>query len=90
MQTVENLLRQHIAENILFSVNGYPYPDDASFMENYILDSMNVMELVQFVEETLGIKIEDNEVVPENFDSISCMAEFIRRKQSHSTLSLVE
>jgi acyl carrier protein len=48
---------------------------------------MNVMELVQFVEETLGIKIEDNEVVPENFDSISCMAEFLRRKQSTMSIS---
>lgn len=90
MQTVENLLRQHIAENILFSPKGYPYPDEASFLENYILDSMNVMELVVFVQEKWGIEIEDTEIVPDNFDSVSCLAEFIRHKQPLSALSHAE
>jgi len=90
MQPVENLLRQHIAENILFSTKGYPYPDDASFLENGIIDSMNVMELVLFLEENLGIKIEDTEIVPENFDSVKSLAQFARHKQSSFTLSLAE
>lgn len=87
MQQVENLLREHIAENILFSTKGYPYPNNASFLENGIIDSMNVMELVVFLEEKLGIKIEDTEIVPDNFDSVSSLAEFARRKQSVSALS---
>jgi acyl carrier protein len=84
MQPVEELLRQHIAENILFSIKGYPYPDDASFMENGIIDSMNVMELVLLLEEKWGIKVEDTEIVPDNFDSVSRLAEFVRSKQSVS------
>ncbi|MCU0546655.1 MAG: acyl carrier protein [Oscillatoriaceae cyanobacterium Prado104] len=82
MHSVEDLLRQHIAENILFSTKGYPYPDEASFLENGIIDSMNVIELVMFLEENLGIKIEDTEIVPDNFDSVSSLAKFARRKQS--------
>ena len=81
MQTIEDLLRQHIAENILFSIKGYPYPDDASLLENGIIDSMNVMELVLFLEQKWGIKIEDTEIVPDNFDSISGLAAFVRSKQ---------
>ncbi|MEQ8380805.1 MAG: acyl carrier protein [Coleofasciculus sp. A1-SPW-01] len=81
MKTIEEMLRQHIAENILFSSKGYPYPDDASLLENGIIDSMNVMELVLFLEETLGIQVEDVEIVPENFDSVSNLAEFARQKQ---------
>ncbi|EDX77150.1 hypothetical protein MC7420_287 [Coleofasciculus chthonoplastes PCC 7420] len=82
MQSIEAMLRQHISENILFSSNGYPYPDDASLLENGIIDSMNVMELVLFLEETLSINVEDVEIVPENFDSVSNLAEFARQKQS--------
>jgi acyl carrier protein len=82
MQTIEELVRQHIAENILFSDSIYPYPDNASLLENSIIDSMNVMELVVFLEEQFGLQIEDHEIVPENFDSVSCLVEFARRKQS--------
>lgn len=82
MQSIEAMLRQHISENILFSINGYPYPDDASLLENGIIDSMNVMELVLFLEETLDINVEDFEIVPENFDSVRNLAEFARQKQS--------
>jgi acyl carrier protein len=81
-QLIEAPLRQYIAENILFSSEGYPYPDDASFLENGIIDSMNVMELVMFLEEQLGVPIDDHEIVPENFDSVARLAEFARRKQA--------
>ena len=81
MQNIEEIIRNHIAENILFSKN-YPYPDDASFLENGIIDSMNVMELVLFLEEKMDIEVQDHEIVPDNFDSVSCLADFVRRKQS--------
>lgn len=80
MQPVEEIVRNHIAENILFS-KSYPYPDNASFLENSILDSMNVMELVLFLEEKIGIQVEDYEIVPENFDSVSRLADYVRGKQ---------
>jgi acyl carrier protein len=82
MQSIEEIVREHIAENILFSNKGYPYPDDASFLESGIIDSMNVMELVLFLEEKLGVQIDNTEIVPENFDSVAKLAEFARRKQS--------
>lgn len=80
-QTIESVLRQHIAENILFSQK-YPYTDDASFLENGVIDSMNVIELVMVLEEKVGIKVEDHEITPDNFDSVSRLAEFARRKKS--------
>jgi acyl carrier protein len=75
----EEIVRTHIAQNILFSKN-YPHPDDASFLEEGIIDSMNVMELITFVEETFGLEIADEEIVPDNFDSVSKIAAYIRRK----------
>ena len=80
MQTIEQAIRAYIAKNILFSDNGYPYADDVSFLEEGIVDSMGIMELVMFVGETFGITVEDEELVPDNFDSVSRVAAYIRRK----------
>lgn len=79
MTSIEEDLRKFIADNILFS-NHYPHPDDLSFLENGIVDSMNIMELVMYVEERYGVKVNDEEIIPENFDSISRIATFVRRK----------
>lgn len=82
MKTVEDEIRTYIAENILFSDNGYPHPDDFSFLDNGIVDSMNVLELVVFVEEKFKINVNDDDIVPDNFDSVAKLANFIRQKQN--------
>jgi acyl carrier protein len=79
---VETMIRNHIADNILFS-KGYPYPDEASFLEGGIVDSANVMELVLFVEEKFGISVEDAELVPANFDSVKQMGAYVRNKMQN-------
>jgi acyl carrier protein len=78
--TIEAQIKDYIARNLLFSDDGFPYDDQVSFLDEGIVDSIGVMELVTFVEETFSIKIEDLDVTPENFDSVSKMAAFIRRK----------
>ncbi len=80
--TPEEIIRNHIAKNILFNDKGYPYSDDASFVEEGIIDSMNVMELILFVEERFGVEVADEEIVPDNFNSVSRMANYVRRKTS--------
>lgn len=82
MEDVEATLRTFIAENILYSNDGYPHADDASFLETGVIDSMGVMELVLFIEERFGVKTEDHEIVPENFDSIRSLASYIRGKMA--------
>jgi len=77
---VESLIANYIAENILFSRTGYPFASDASFLENGIIDSMNVLELVMFVEEKFMIHVEDSEIVPDNFDSVKSLAAYIKSK----------
>ena len=82
MKPVAETIRSFIAENILFRGDGYPYPDNASFLENGIVDSMNVLELVMFIEESFAIKVADDEITPEHFDSISKLAAFVRSKSN--------
>ena len=84
MQPVDELLRKYIAENILFTKGGYPYPDDASFLEEGIVDSTSILELVMYIEQ-LGITVEDSEIVPDNFDSISKLAAYVQRKTASSS-----
>jgi acyl carrier protein len=73
-------VRQYIAENFLFSDDGCSLPDDASFLEEGIVDSTGVLELVMFVEQEFNIAVSDDEIVPENFDSVNRLATYIRRK----------
>ncbi|MEE9616129.1 MAG: acyl carrier protein [Anaerolineae bacterium] len=80
MRNVEETIRTYIAENMLFSDDGYPHSDSASFLEEGIVDSMGILELMMFVEENFHITVEDEEVVPDNFDSVSKMAAYIRSK----------
>lgn len=82
MKPTEEMIRSYIAENILFSDNGYPYPDDASFLEEGIVDSMGIMELVMFIEESFGVTVDDDDLIPDNFDSVSRLADYVGRKSS--------
>jgi len=76
---IEEKIRDYIAKNLLFSSDGFKYDDDASFLEEGIVDSQGVMELVLFVEETFGVKVEDRDIIPDHFDSVSKLAAFVRR-----------
>lgn len=81
---IKSQVRQYIAKNLLFSDNGFPYGDNASFLEEGIVDSLGVMELVLFIEEKFGVKVKDEELTPDNFDSVNNLAEYIQRCLSGS------
>ena len=55
--------------------------DDASLIGEGIMDSTGVLELITFVEETFAISVADEEVLPENFDSIARIAAYVERKR---------
>ncbi len=78
--SIEILIRDFILDNFLFTADGSLLQDDASFLEEGIVDSTGVLELVMFVEETFGIEVDDEEIVPENFDSVERLARYVRLK----------
>ena len=59
--------------------------NDASFLEEGIVDSTGVLELVLFVEETFGITVNDEEIVPDNFDSVEKLARYVRLRSDGAT-----
>jgi acyl carrier protein len=85
--TTETRIKAFIAEKLLFNAGGFPYPDDASFLSEGIVDSIGVMELVSFVQKTLGVAVDPAEVLPDNFDSVAKLAAFVRRKQSAGSVA---
>jgi len=81
---IEERVRHFVAENMLFSGNGFALPDTASFLEHGIADSTSVLELIMFVEDDFGLAVNDEEIVPDNFDSVAGLADYIRRKTERS------
>ncbi|MDP2896319.1 MAG: acyl carrier protein [bacterium] len=79
---VEEQVRQFIVENFMMGANPGKLKNDDSFLENGIIDSTGVLELVGFIEENLGVSVADEELVPENLNSISNVAAYVRRKKA--------
>ena len=72
-------IREFIVDNFLFG-DGELLNDDTSFLEEGIIDSTGILELVMFLEETYNMKIEDDELIPENLDNLQNIARFIDGK----------
>lgn len=54
--------------------------NDDSFLEKGIIDSSGVLELVGFIESTFNIEIEDDELIPDNLDSVNKIIQFVKKK----------
>ncbi|HWX18580.1 MAG TPA: acyl carrier protein [Candidatus Binatia bacterium] len=80
-QQIEPAIREFIATRLLYSSDGFSYADDAPLLREGIIDSLGVVELVEFVQGQFGVKVEQQEVRPDNFDSVSKLAAFVRRKK---------
>ena len=78
---IEEKIRTFLIENFVLSEQLVELGFDESFLENGVVDSTGILELVFFVEDQFGIQIDTSEVLPENFDSVNCLASYIRRKQ---------
>jgi acyl carrier protein len=72
-------IRQFVIENFLFEEDAN-LKEETSFLETGIIDSTGILELVSFLEETFEIAIEDEELIPENLDSIANVAQYLRKK----------
>jgi acyl carrier protein len=81
MQDIKNQVRQFIADNFILGAEGVALADVDSFLEHQVLDSTGFLELISHLEETYGIKVLDDEMVPENLDSLHNVAEFVARKR---------
>lgn len=78
--SIENKVKEYILENYLFTDDMSALGNDDSFIEKGIIDSTGILEVIFFLEETFSIAVEDDEMVPENFDSVNNIATFVNKK----------
>ncbi len=78
-------IRRFVTDNFLFGDAGELPGDEDSFLENGVVDSTGVLELVGFLEERFGIHVEDEELVPDNLDSIERLVRFVESKLAEAT-----
>ena len=90
---LERDIRKYIVDTFLFGEGGDRFTDDDSLLEQGIIDSTGVLELVAFLSETFGITVEDHELVADNFDSVNKLSAYVQKKvprtQSQTRLQAV-
>ncbi len=84
MPDFANEIRAFVVETFLLGESDR-LREDTSFLGEGIIDSTGVLELVSFIEEHYGIRVEDDELLPENLDSIASVAGYLLRKLSDVT-----
>lgn len=86
MQDLKNQVRMFLLENFLMGETEQDIQDDTSFMNSHILDSTGFIELIGYLEEQFGIQVEDDEMVPENLDSLRNIEHFIQGKRASANV----
>lgn len=82
MTDITSQVRAYIDENFVMGTSDAPLKDSDSFLEHQVLDSTGFLELIAFLEERFGIKVSDEEMVPENLDSLEAIEAYIGRKRA--------
>lgn len=77
---IQDRVRQFIEANF-YIADRSQMSDTTSLLDNGIVDSTGVMEVVAWLESELGVKVDDTEILPENLDSIARIAAFAARKK---------
>jgi acyl carrier protein len=88
MESLNQDIRTFIIDNFLFgdASGRFTFSDDDSFQERGIVDSTGILELVCHLQERYAIVVEDEELVPDNLDSVSKVARFVERKRQGQEL----
>ena len=74
-------VRDFILENYLFTDDESALRMDESLLDRGIVDSTGMLEIIMFIEDELGVTVEDHEMIPENLDSVNRIANFAGRKK---------
>lgn len=75
-------IRHYILENFLFTDDESALGIDDSLLEKGIVDSTGMMEIITFLEADLDVRVEDEEMTPENLDSVNRLVNYVTRKRS--------
>jgi acyl carrier protein len=77
---IKESVRQFITKNF-YVPDPSKLTDNVSFLDSGIIDSTSVLELTAFLEETFEIQVSDDELLPENLDTLASVDAFVTRKK---------
>ena len=80
MTPTEERVRRFIFENFLYMRPDYQLGNDEPLLGNGVIDSLGVMELITFVEESFGVQVADADVTEDNFGSVAAIASYVKSK----------
>ena len=78
---LQDQIRSFILENYLFTNDAAALGLDDSLLGRGIVDSTGMLEIIFFIEEQLGVKVKDEEMIPDNLDSVSKISAFVASKR---------
>jgi acyl carrier protein len=78
---IKQQVRQFVLDNFMMAAAA-EIPDDASFMDRHIIDSTGFLELISFLEQTFEIQVTDEEMVPENLDTLNYIERYVTQKRA--------
>lgn len=82
MSNIKDQVRAYINDNFIMGADGVPFTDADSLLQLHIVDSTGFLELILFIEETFRIGVAEEEMVPENLDSLNAIEAYVTRKQA--------
>ena len=77
---IEAVIERYILDQIMLADHGTNIDPDQSLLTSGIIDSLALLRLISFLEEQFGLKVEDEEVVPQNFETINVIKSFVQSK----------
>ncbi|HEX3019176.1 MAG TPA: acyl carrier protein [Chitinispirillaceae bacterium] len=79
--SLESSIKDFIHKNFLLNSSAINFSATDSFMEKGIIDSTGILELVNFIQQSFQIEVKDDELIPENLDSITNICRYIEKKR---------
>jgi len=83
---IRTKVKEFIKENFLLDSDCKTLQDKDSLFEKGVIDSTGVLELVSFIEVTFGFRVEDEELIPDNLDSLNKLVTYIKSKLAACSL----
>ena len=82
MNTIQDQIRTFVLTTFMGGSDPETLENDTSLERSHIVDSAGMLEIILFIEETFGFTVDNDDAIPDNFDTIDAMAAYVARKQA--------
>ena len=78
---IQDRTKAYIRENFLYTRPDHPLAEDDRLLELGIIDSMGVMELIDFIQDTFGVEVQDDEITEDNLGTLRAITDYVAAKK---------